>query len=81
VFDGYESRECWRIEDAYEDLKDVKTLDNVLPYDNYLMNVETGQVFMIVYKMTDGSERTEYYRSDGDIWNGKPVTVQMDISE
>ena len=81
VFEGYESRECRRIENAYEDLKDVKTLDNVLPYDNYLMNVETGQVFMIIYKMTDGSERTEYYRSDGDIWNGKPVTVQMDISE
>ena len=81
VFDGYESRECWRIEDAYEDLKDVKTLDNVLPYDNYLMNVETGQVFMIVYNMTDGSKRVEYHRADGDTWNGKPVTYQMDISE
>ncbi len=81
VFDGYESRECWRIEDAYEDLKDVMTLDNVLPYDNYLMNVETGQVFMIVYNMTDGSKRVEYHRADGDTWNGKPVTYQMDISE
>ncbi len=81
VFEGYESRECWRIENAYEDLKDVKTLDNVLPYDNYLMNVETGQVFMIVYNMTDGSKRVEYHRADGDTWNGKPATYQMNISE
>ena len=80
VFDGYESREFWRIEDAYDDFKDIKTLDNVLPYDNYLMNVETGQVFMIVYNMTDGSKRVEYHRADGDTWNGKPVTFQMDIS-
>jgi hypothetical protein len=80
VFDGYESRECWRIEDAYDDFKDIKTLDNVLPYDNYLMNVETGQVFMIVYNMADGSKRVEYHRADGDTWNGKPVTFQMDIS-
>ena len=45
------------------------------------MNIETGQVFMVVYKMTDGSKRVEYYRSDGDTWNGKPVTTQMDIGE
>jgi hypothetical protein len=75
----YSTREVWRIEDAYEDLKDVPTTDNVLPYDNYPVRVEAGQVFKLVYTMKDGSVITEYHRSDGDTWNGREVTNQIQI--
>lgn len=73
----YSTREVWRIEDAYEDLKDVPTIANVLPYTNYPLAVQTGQVFKIVYTMKDGTVFTEYHRSDGNTWNGMDVTQQI----
>lgn len=50
-----------------------KTQDE-LPYDNYLMLIETGKVFVIDYTKTDGSIIRKYYRSDGHVWNNMPST-------
>lgn len=74
-FQDYSFREFWRLEDAYEDFKSCKLTGDELPYDNYPMVIETGQVFVITYTRTDGSVMTLYYRSDGTEWQGKPSTA------
>lgn len=76
VYD-FVSREFWRLEDAYDDLKDKPKTDDVLPYDNYPMKIREGQVFVIDYTKKDGSIQRMYYRSDGDRWQGRPTTVQI----
>lgn len=73
----YEKREFWRLENAYEDFQAVQTTDNVLPYDNYPMKMEAGQMFVIDYTKPDGSVKREIHRADGDTWNGKPVTREL----
>ena len=70
-------REFWRLENAYDDFKDNATTGNVLPYDNYPMEVQTGQIFVIDYHWTDGSVVREYHRADGSTWQGSPATVQF----
>lgn len=73
-FKDFSSRSFWRLEGAYDDCKDLAKTGEVLPYDNYPMRIETGQVFMIEYRKTDGSAQRVFYRSDGTVWEGKPVT-------
>ena len=76
-FPQYKSRAFWRIEGAYEDVKDLPLNGNVLPDDNYPMATHTGEVFMIDYTHADGRVEREYYRHDGDTWNGKAATYQF----
>ena len=73
-------REFWRLENAYDDFKNKKKKRDVLPYNNYPMLIETGQVFVIDYTKTDGSVERKYYRSDGYIWNGLPSTEEFIIN-
>lgn len=80
-FKDYASREFWRLEDAYTDFKDIAKGEDVLPYDNYPMQIEKGQVFVMDLKKTDGSVQRVYYRSDGDVWEGRPTTVGFEIKE
>ncbi|MEK3675030.1 hypothetical protein [Paenibacillus sp. FSL R10-2771] len=76
-FKDYAYREFWRLEDAYGDVKDLPLEENVLPYDQYPMLIETGQVFVISYTRTDGSVETEYHLSNGKIWEGMHSTQQF----
>lgn len=78
-FKDFVSREFWRLENAYDDFKDQPKTGDVLPYDNYPMLIEAGQVFAVKYVMADGSEITGYYRSDGEMWNGVPATEQFAV--
>lgn len=78
-FTAYATREFWRLEDAYEDFKDCPLTGNVLPYDNYPMKIEQGQVFVIDYIKSSGEVHREYMRSDGLVWNGLPSTQQFTI--
>ncbi len=79
VFPDYQYREFWRLENAYDDFKDNSRTGNVLPYNNYPMAIETGQIFVIDYTKTDGSIVREYHRSDGNAWQGSPVTEEFSI--
>lgn len=72
-------REFWRLENAYEDFKDCEKTKQVLPYSNFLMDVEEYQVFIIDYMKADGSTFTQYYRTDGDEWNGQLVAREFII--
>ncbi len=74
---GYISRDFWRLENAYEDFMKFSKTGQVLPYSNYPMLVETGQVFLVDYTKTDGSAEQHYYRSDGGMWNGEACTEEL----
>lgn len=75
----YVCREFWRIEQAYEDFKNQPTSGDVLPYDNYPMQIETGQVFLVVYTKSDGGTVEQYFRADGNSWRGRPTTEEFSI--
>lgn len=74
------SRKFWRLEDGAEDFANCPTVDDVLPYDNYPVDVSTGQVFVLDYTAADGTVTRLFYRADGTFWNDRPITVQIDIS-
>ena len=76
-FPDYQYREFWRLEDAYDDFKDCEATGNVMPYNNYPMEVEEGQVFVIDYTKTDGSVIREYHRADGNKWQGYLTTEEF----
>lgn len=76
-FKDYKSREFWRLENAYEDFKDCKKVGNVLPYSNYPMRIEEGQIFVIEYTKMDGSVNKEYHRASGEKWQNEPATVEV----
>jgi hypothetical protein len=78
-FKDYAYREIWRLENAYEDFVDRPKTQDVLPYNNYPMQIETGQVFVIDYTKTDGSVIRRYYRSDGRVWNNMPTTEEFTV--
>ena len=75
--EGYKSREFWRLENAYGDFKDKRRKDNVLPYNNYPMDIEKEQVFFVPTVKTDGSVRNMYYISDGTVWQDMPSTREF----
>lgn len=79
ILPDYQYREFWRLENAYDDFKDCPTTGNVLPYDNYPMEIDVGQIFMIKYTKADGSVITEYHRSDGHAWRGELATEEFSI--
>lgn len=79
VLPDYQYREFWILENAYDDFKDNFKTGNVLPYNNYPMEIEMGQIFVIDYMMADGSTVREYHRSDGNTWQGLPVTEEFSI--
>jgi hypothetical protein len=76
-FKDYAYREFWRLEDAYDDVKSLPLVDNYLPYDNYPMLIETGQVFVINSTKTDGSVQRDYYLSSGQVVEGVNSTQQF----
>lgn len=77
VLPDYQCREFWRLENAYDDFKDNAATGNVLPYHNYPMPIETGQIFIIDYTKADGSVVREYHRSDGSTWQGSLTTEEF----
>lgn len=80
-FKDYASREFWRLEGAYEDVNKLPPTGNVLPYDEYPMLIEEGQVFAISLTKTDGSVEREYYVSNGKQWEGRDATWKLKITE
>ena len=73
----YQSRRFWRLENAYDDFKDNPAISNVLPYDNYPMPIEMGQILIVEYTLKDGTVRTDYYRANGTQFENRPATQQF----
>ena len=72
-FKDYKCRKFWRLKDAYQDVYMYDTFD-YLPYSNYLVQVNKGDVFRIEYLKADGSGYIEYLRADGEEMYGEPST-------
>ena len=77
IFPAYKSRKFWHIQNAYADLVQWEPTGNILPQSNYPMLVEQGQVYMIEYICTDGTQQIEYHICDGLIWNGSLTTREV----
>ena len=74
----YTKRKYWRIENAYDDMKDKRKLDSVLPYNNYPpINIEIGQIFAIDYYQSDDTVDRKYYIADGTVWENMPCTCEF----
>lgn len=63
--EGYDSRDFYRIENHKEDFQNCRTTSDYLPYSNYPTAVLDGDIYLIVYKKTDGSTEKRFYRADG----------------
>ncbi|MDR1663368.1 MAG: hypothetical protein LBR83_00395, partial [Clostridiales bacterium] len=74
----FTSRKFWRFEDAYNDFKDMPKSGQVLPYDDYPMDVEEGQVFNVEYTEKGGGTVWKFYRSDGYVRDGIPYTEELE---
>lgn len=89
ILPKYQSREFWRLENAYEDFKQYPLENNVLPYTNYYVDyyrnskgpfaikIDTQNIYVIDYHKKDGSVRREYHRADGNVFKNKYVTNQI----
>lgn len=75
----YISREFWRLENAYDDFKDIPETGSVLPYSNCPMLIEMGQVFVIDYHKLDGTVERQYFRSEGTVWRGQPCIDEFEV--
>lgn len=76
----YVYREFWRLMDAYDDFKDFEKTGDVLPFLNYPMVIDEGQVFRIDYTHTDGQITRKYYISEGLKWNDLPSTEEIRLN-
>lgn len=76
----YLKREFWRLEDAYEDFRDMPMNQQVLPYNNYpAMDIQVGQVFVIDYHRKDRTVERKYYIADGTVWENMPSTCEVTL--
>ena len=77
----YSKRRYWRLENAYEDMKNKQALHGLLPYNNYPpINIEEGQVFVIDYYTKDGGVERKYYVADGTVWQDMLCTREIAIA-
>ena len=78
-FKGFLCREFWRLDGAYTTLKDSVKTGDWLPESNYLMKIETDQVYVIDYTKTDNIKLRLYYISEGKMRNGQLVTENIAV--
>jgi hypothetical protein len=77
AFRNIVGREFWRLENAYEFFSDNPTTGDVLPFNNFPMVVELGQVFVLDVHLDSGTVRRMYLRSSGNYWNDLPATEEF----
>ena len=78
--DLYKERTFYLVENAYEDFKNIPLTGEVLPFDNYPVEIELNNVYAIDYLTYDNEIVRKYYRSDpNQYYEGRPATVCMDI--
>jgi len=70
-------REFWRLENAYDYFRDNPLTGNVMPFDNFPMSIETGQVFVADIHFTDGTTVRQFFRASGHYWNNRPTTQEF----
>jgi len=77
IFRNIVGREFWRLENAYDYFQDSPLTGDVLPFDNFPMHVEVGQVFIMDIHFDDGTVHRQFYRASGHYWNNSPATQEF----
>ena len=80
-YDDFSHREFWKVKDGYEDFADAETTGNVLPYDNYPMEIELNELYVIEYVKNDGSIIREVHKNEAFEWKGQKCTEQVITEE
>jgi hypothetical protein len=75
----FKGREFWRVENGFDDVKDRPRSGDVLPYGNYPMIIQKGQLYVIDYTLENDKTERRYYLSLGRIWHGQDATEEVDI--
>ncbi len=78
---GYLKRDFWRVENAYDDMKDAPRTGNWLPAGNYNMTINTGEIYIVEYTKADGTPERLYYLCDGTLYNGVLNTFGIAVNE
>ncbi len=78
-FKDYDYKRIWRIENAYDEFKDYDLNEDVLPYNNYPMSLDVGEVYKVELTLTNGETLSLFYRSDGTKWRNMDTTVGFDV--
>lgn len=74
---NYKCRKYWRIENPDSTLLNLKAKSDCLPYDNYIMNINLGDVLRIEYTKMNNSKFVIYYRADGNTLENQPCTNRI----
>ncbi len=77
LFPDFSHREYWKLVDAFNDFKDNDTTGNILPFDNYIMNLELDNIYIIDYTKQDGSVIREIHTYTGYEWQGMLATQEI----
>ena len=75
--DIFLKREFWRLEDAYDHFRDNPVSGDILPFNNYPMQVTRGQVFAILYTQRNGNTIMIYHRASGTRWQNMEATEEF----
>lgn len=73
-----EYEEYWRLEDAFEDSKDMKRLYAYMAYFMFPMKVEDGQVILVEDTKNNGTKERWFYRADGFTVRGDKLAECFD---
>jgi len=76
---NYLYRDFWKIENGYADFKNNAKTGDVLPYSNYPMTVNIGDMLLIDYLLSDNRTERKYYLSNGQYWNDQLTTEEINI--
>ena len=70
----YSCRSFWRLENAYDDLKNFRFAGEGLLERNYPMLIRAGEVYVIDYTLRSGGTERKIMRNDGNLWEGQLQT-------
>lgn len=76
-----EYAEYWRLDNAYDDLKNSELTDQIGEYHHYPMLIEENQIYVVIVTMTDDTAITYYAMSDGEMEDGMLITKLIIIDE
>lgn len=73
--------EFWRLDNAYEDLKNLELTGETYTYDLFPMVIEDNQIYMFVATVKDDTTITVFALTDGEMVDGMLITKQILIDQ
>lgn len=73
--------EFWRLDNAYEDLKNSELTGETYPYDSFPMIIEDNQIYMFIATIKDDTTITVFALTDGEMVDGMLIAKQILIDQ